>query len=104
MACWRWSRPSVGCERRGLRWAREVGRGGSRRSRAPQLVAPCDGVPPWEAFPEVNRVLVQRLLGLLVERMTTPAAVASGRAGGERDEYAGQALAAGGGQGPAVAS
>jgi hypothetical protein len=46
-------------------------------------------VPPWEAFPEVNRVLVERLLGLLVERMMAPAEPVSGRGGGERDERAG---------------
>ena len=33
--------------------------------------------PAWEAFPEVNRVLAGRLLGLLVERMVR---------GGERRE------------------
>jgi len=46
-------------------------------------------VPPWEAFPQMNRVLVERLLGLLVERMMAPAEPASGRGGGERDERAG---------------
>jgi hypothetical protein len=46
-------------------------------------------VPPWEAFPEMNRVLVERLLSLLVERMMAPAEPASGRGGGERDERAG---------------
>jgi hypothetical protein len=43
-------------------------------------------VPPWEAFPEVSRMLVERLLGLLVERMV---ASAGGRSGDERDERAG---------------
>jgi hypothetical protein len=37
----------------------------------------------------VNRVLVQRLLGLLVERMMASAAPAGGWGGGERDERAG---------------
>jgi len=37
----------------------------------------------------MNRMLVQCLLGLLVERMMAPAAPASGRGGGERDERAG---------------
>ena len=43
----------------------------------------------WEAFPEVNRVLAGRLLGLLVERMVR--AVASGGNGGERGERRGEA-------------
>ena len=41
--------------------------------------------PAWEAFPEVNRMLAGRLLGLLVERMVQ-AAVVSGGNGGERGE------------------
>jgi hypothetical protein len=45
--------------------------------------------PVWEAFPEVNRVLAGRLLGLLVERMVH--AMASGGNGGERGEQCGQA-------------
>jgi hypothetical protein len=65
---------------------REVGRSVSRRSCGPQLAASPGGVPPWEAFPEVSRVLVERLLGLLVERMMAPA---GGRGGDERDECAG---------------
>jgi hypothetical protein len=44
--------------------------------------------PAWEAFPEVNRVLVSRLLALLVERM---ARAASGGSGGERGEHRGEA-------------
>jgi hypothetical protein len=68
---------------------REVGRSVSGCSGAPQLAAPLGGVPCWEAFPEVNRALVARLLGLLVERMMTPVAVVGGRGGGERDERAG---------------
>ena len=82
---------------------REVGRS-VRRSGAPQLAAPLGGVPGWEAFPEVNRALVVCLLGLLAERMMTPAAVAGGGGGGERDERAGEAVGAIGGQGRAAAS
>jgi hypothetical protein len=66
-----------------------VGRSVSRRSGAPQLVAPLGGAPGWEAFPEVNRALVVCLLGLLAERMMAPVALADGRDGGERDERAG---------------
>ena len=44
--------------------------------------------PAWEAFPEVNRVLAGRLLGLLAERMVR---VASGGNGGERGEHHGEA-------------
>jgi hypothetical protein len=44
--------------------------------------------PAWEAFPEVNRVLVGRLLALLVERMVR---VTSGGSGGERGERHGEA-------------
>jgi hypothetical protein len=83
---------------------REVGRSVSRCSGAPQLAAPPGGVPRWEAFPEVNRALVARLLGLLAERMMTPVALAGGRGGGERDERAGQAVGTAGGQGRAAAS
>lgn len=68
---------------------RVVGRGVSRSSHAPRLTASPGGVPPWEAFPQMNRALVGRLLSLLVERMMAPADPASGRAGGERDERAG---------------
>jgi hypothetical protein len=39
--------------------------------------------PAWEAFPEVNRVLAGRLLGLLVERMVCAATVCGGN-GAER--------------------
>ena len=55
----------------------------------PQLAASLGGVPRWEAFPEVNRVLVGRLLSLLVGRMMAPAASMSGRSGDEPDERAG---------------
>jgi hypothetical protein len=44
-------------------------------------------VPVWEAFPEVNRVLAGRLLGLLVERMVR----AAGGSGGEHGEHHGEA-------------
>ena len=44
--------------------------------------------PAWEAFPEVNRVLVSRLLALLVERMVHAAVSGSG---GERGEHQGEA-------------
>jgi hypothetical protein len=57
--------------------------------------------PAWAAFPEVNRVLVGRLLGLLVERMVR----ATGGSGGECGEHDGEAaLGAGRGQGPVLAS
>lgn len=46
--------------------------------------------PGWEAFPEVSRLAVSRLLGLLVERMVR-AAVVSGGSGGERGECRGEA-------------
>jgi hypothetical protein len=78
---------SGGCGRRGLVTVREVGRDVSRCSGAPQLAASLGEVPRWEAFPEVNRALVQCLLGLLVERMMAP--VAGGGGGGEWDERAG---------------
>ena len=45
--------------------------------------------PVWEAFPEVNRLAVSRLLGLLVERMVQ--AAAGGGSGGERGERHGEA-------------
>jgi hypothetical protein len=52
-------------------------------------------VPVWEAFPEVNRVLAGRLLGLLVERMVQ-AAVVSGGNGGERGERRSEAASGAG--------
>jgi hypothetical protein len=55
------------------RQVRVVGRGVSRCSHAPRLAASPGGVPPWGAFPEMNRALVERLLSLLVERMMAPA-------------------------------
>src|SRR5258708_32509511 len=83
------------------RQVRVVGRGVSRCSHAPQLAASPGGVPSWEAFPEMNRVLAERLLGLLVERMMAPAEPASGGGGGGRGGGAGQAPGAGGGAGGA---
>jgi hypothetical protein len=70
------------------RQVRVVGRGVSRCSHVPRLAASPGGVPPWEAFPEMNWGLVERLLGLLVERTIAPAEPASGGCGGERDERA----------------
>jgi hypothetical protein len=52
-------------------------------------------VPAWEAFPEVSRVAVRRLLGLLVERMVQ-AAVVSGGNGGERGEPGSEAASGAG--------
>ena len=52
--------------------------------------------PVWEAFPEVNRLAVSRLLGLLVERMVQ-AAVVSGGNGGERGERRSEAASGAGG-------
>jgi hypothetical protein len=49
-------------------------------------------VPAWEAFPELNRVVVVRLLGLLVERITAgehPRVSRDGGEGGERASRAG---------------
>ena len=45
-------------------------------------------VPAWEAFPEINRVLAGRVLGLLVERMIR---TAGGGIGGEHGEHRGEA-------------
>jgi hypothetical protein len=57
--------------------------------------------PKWESFPEVNRVVVQRLLGLLVERMaTTPPRSLDGGVGDDDDRAA---VGAAGGQSSAVA-
>ena len=81
-----------------------MGSGVSRGSRVPQLAASMGGVPPWDAFPEVNRAVVGRLLGQLVERMIRPAV--SGRGGGERGECVGGEVAVGavGGQDSGLAS
>jgi hypothetical protein len=81
-----------------------VGRSVIGGSGVVQLAAVPGAVPRWEAFPEVNRVLVACLLGLLVERMMAPAGGPGGRGGGERDERVGQAVGAAGGQGGAAAS
>jgi hypothetical protein len=57
------------------------------------------GVPPWEAFPEVNRVVVGRVLGQLVERMATAlSSPGGGEWGGE------SAVGTAGRQGPTPAS
>ena len=68
--------------------AREVSGvwGGCRVPQSRQVLA---AVPAWEEFPEVNRVLAGRLLGLLVERMAR--AAAGGGDGGECGERCGQA-------------
>jgi hypothetical protein len=79
---------------------REVGRNGIGCSGPPQLAASPGGVPPWEAFPVVDRVLVQRLLDLLVERRMAPAAPAGGWDGGERDRRADEAAGGRGLGGP----
>jgi hypothetical protein len=50
--------------------------------------------PVWEAFPEVNRLAVSRLLGLLVERMVR--AAGSGGNGGERGGRHGEAASGAG--------
>ena len=71
--------------------------------RAPLSGQALATAPVWEAFPEVNRVLVGRLLGLLVERMVH--AMVSGGDGGERGEHDDEAaLGAGRGQDSALAS
>ena len=56
-----------------------------RCCRAPLSRQVTATVPAWEAFPEVNRVLVGRLLAVLVERMVRVAVVSGGN-GGERGE------------------
>jgi hypothetical protein len=101
MACWPWSRVSGGWVRCGPGWVMEVsgvwGCCGAPLSR-PVLAAG----PVWEGFPEVNRVVAVRLLGVLVERMVR---AAGGGNGGERGEGCGEAaVGAGRGQGSALAS
>ena len=81
---------------------REVGHHVCRCSGAPQLTAPWGGVRGWEEFPEVNRALVVCLLGLLAGRMMASRAGRGG--GGGRDERAGWAVGAAGGQGLTAAS
>jgi len=73
--------------RRGPRRASEVS-GVWRCCRAPLSRQVRAAAPAWEVFPEVNRVLVSRLLALLVERM---ARAAGGGDGGERGECCGEA-------------
>ena len=81
---------SGGCVRRRPMRTSEVS-GAWRCCRAP-LSRQAAAVPAWEAFPAVNRVVVSRLLGLLVERMVR----AAGGSGGERGEHhGGTALGAG---------
>ncbi len=58
-----------------------------RCCRAPLSRRVLATVPAWEAFPEVNRLAVSRLLGLLVERVVR----AAGGSGGERGEHHGEA-------------
>ena len=72
---------------------REVGRGVGRRSRAPPSAACAAAVPAWEAFPEVNRVAVRRLLGLLAVRA---AALPTSGGGGDRGGHAGRGVGAAG--------
>ena len=80
---------SGGCVRCRPEWTTEVG-GAWRCCRAPLSRQVLATGPAWEAFPEVNRMLAGRLLGLLVERMVQ-AAVVSGGNGGERGERHGEA-------------
>jgi hypothetical protein len=85
-ACWPWSRMCGGCGRRGLGQAMEVS-GVWRCCGAPLSRRALATAPVWEAFPEVNRVVVScllGLLGLLVERMVR----AGGGDGGEGGEAA----------------
>jgi hypothetical protein len=70
----------VGCVRRGPWRTSEVG-GVWRCCRAPLSRQVLVTAPVWEAFPEVNRDLAGRLLGLVVERMVQAMA-----GGGERGE------------------
>ena len=56
-----------------------------RCCRAPLSRQVRAAAPAWEAFPEVSRLAVSRLLGLLVERMVRVAVVSCGK-GGERGE------------------
>jgi hypothetical protein len=77
-----------GCVRRGPGWPREVS-GVWRCCRAPLSRQALAAAPVWESFPEVNRVLVAHLLGLLAVRMAQT--VVSGGDGGECGECRGQA-------------
>ena len=87
-ACWLWSRMCGGWVRCGPGWPREVC-GVWRCCRAPLSRQALAAAPVWEEFPQVNRVLVARLLGLLAVRMAQ--AVVSGGDGGECGEHCGQA-------------
>jgi hypothetical protein len=75
---------SGGCVRRRPLWTREVS-GAWKCCRALLSRQARVTGPAWESFPEVNRVLAGRLLGLLVERMVRAAG------GGERGEHHGEA-------------
>jgi hypothetical protein len=77
-----------GCVRRRPEWPREVS-GVWRCCRAPLSRPALAAAPVWEEFPEVNRVLVARLLGVLMVRMAQ--AVVSGGDGGECGECHGEA-------------
>src|SRR5215468_7825430 len=100
--CWPWSRRCSGCGMRGAVWlVRGVGHGVSGYSKAPSSTTRAAVVPPWEAFPEVNRVAVRHLLGLLVEKAAT---LPASRGGGERGGHADQAVATTGEQDPTAAS
>jgi len=59
---------SGGCMRCGPRRTSEVS-GVWRCCHAPLSRPVLATAPAWEAFPEVSRLAVSRLLGLLVERM-----------------------------------
>jgi hypothetical protein len=72
---------SGGCVRCRPRRATEVS-GAWRCCRAPLSRQVGATTRAWESFPEVSRVLVGHLLGLLVERMVR----AAGGGGGERGE------------------
>src|SRR6266516_1484964 len=106
--CWLWPRPFDACEKRGRASAKEVGGGGrTRRDRAPQSIPAvvATELPVWEAFPELNRVVVLRLLGVLVERMTAGRRTLPGRDRSEQGAHArGAAVGAAGAQGGVVAS
>ena len=71
---------------------REVG--SAWRCRAPLSRPVLATAPVREAFPEVNRLAVSRLLGLLVERMVQ--AAVSGGSGGERGGRHGEAASGAG--------
>jgi hypothetical protein len=78
---------SGGCVRCGPGRTSEVS-GVWRCCRAPLSRQAVATAPAWEAFPEVNRVLVGGLLAVLVERMVR---ATGGGSGGERGECRGEA-------------